>query len=133
MSFPEGFFWSLFLLPLRKTNLEALGVLRVTFGDKHQGAGPPGSAPWYPLTHPGLGGGGSSLPLVAAQAWMHGGGKVGPGFGLRRRARSSGPRFLHLGKGHNPSVSVPQGRREASPGVLRSAPRRAVVIGSLRL
>lgn len=58
MSFPE-FFLSLFLLPLRKTNLEALSVLTVTFRDKHQGAGPPVSAPWCPLTHAGLEGGGS--------------------------------------------------------------------------
>lgn len=84
---------------------------------------PPRTRGWRVLTAPS--------GRTGVDAW-HGGGKVGPGFGLRRRARSSGPRFLHLGKGHNPSVSAPQGRREASPAVLRSTPRRAVVIGSLR-
>lgn len=132
MSFPEVF-WSLFLLPSKKTNLEALGVLTVTFGDKHQGAGPPVSEPWYPLTHPDLRVGGPDCPSWPHRRGCPAGCRPGLGLDLGGELAPLGLSFpIRVGKGQNPGVCIPQGCGEASPAVLQSAPCRAVVNVSLR-
>lgn len=132
MSFPEVF-WSLFLLPLKKTNLEALGVLTVTFGDKYQGAGPPVSEPWYPLTHPDLRVGGPDCPSWPHRRGCPAGCRPGLGLDLGGELAPLGLSFpIRVGKGQNPGVCIPQGCGEASPAVLQSAPCRAVVNVSLR-